>query len=56
MYDKSDLEIRDSRILIKEWDKTKTHFNWKTLIEVQYGNSNERAIVLRIALDSLIKR
>ena len=55
MYDKSDLEIRDNRIIVKVWNSDKTHFNYETLIEVQHGNSNQRQLTLRLTLAAISK-
>lgn len=55
MYNKTDLEIRDNRIIVKIWDDDKINYYYQTLIEVQYGNYNERQAVLKLTLSALTK-
>lgn len=53
MYEKTDLEIRDNRIIVKVWNSDKTNYHYETLIEVQHGN--QRNLILKIMLDALSK-
>lgn len=55
MYDKSDIEIRDNRIIVKVWNSDKTHYHYETLLEVQHGSSNQRNLTLKLTLAAISK-